>query len=269
MDASFLPQGGKLASYIFGGGFIVLAVAETFLPFRELKVSLPRRWLNHGALFAINMAALKLVFRATGVAVAAMVAASPYGVLNRDAVPYAVRLVLGVALVDLTHYTQHFLYHRIPWLWRVHRVHHTDPDFDVTTGFRFHPIEAVITQGLTLVVIAVFAPPALSVAIAEGASGVQDLLEHTNVAIPAWLDRTVRRAFVTSNMHRIHHSVEVDEQGRNLGTIFSWWDRMFGTYAENPSVPQDQMKTGLAGYPDARSANIVSTLTHPFEGPDA
>jgi sterol desaturase/sphingolipid hydroxylase (fatty acid hydroxylase superfamily) len=227
-------------------------------------VSTPRRWTHNILLWVLNALLVTGVYRATGVAVATLVQASPYGLLNHETVPYAIRFAVGFALLDLLHYGQHRLYHRIGLLWRMHQVHHTDVEFDLTTGLRFHPTEALLTQGIKLGVIALLAPPPLAVLALEVATQAQDLLEHGNVAIPRGLDRILRLVLITPDMHRIHHSSDVAEQNRNLGTIFPWWDRMFGTYTQDPAGNPETMSLGLTGIPAARSLSLWQTLTHPF-----
>jgi len=241
-----------------------VALAETFRPKRRLVVSTPKRWTHNTLLWALNVLVVTGVYRATGVVVATLVSSSPYGLLNGDAIPYAVRFAITFVLLDLLHYAQHRLYHGVGFLWRMHQVHHTDVEFDLTTGLRFHPAEALLTQGVRLGVIALLAPPPLAVLALEVASQVQDLFEHGNVAIPVWLDRILRFVLVTPDMHRIHHSSEVGEQNRNLGTIFPWWDRLFGTYTQDPAGNQETMSLGLSGIPASRSVSLWQTLTHPF-----
>src|SRR5271165_2155142 len=146
MDSAWLSAGGRVESYVLLGATFVFAIVETFRPLREAKLSIPRRWLNHGVLLALNTALNVVLFRGGTVVFATVIARNGYGLLHRFAPPYAVAFAGGFLSLDLVHYATHYVYHRIPWLWRIHRVHHTDPDFDITTGFRFHPFEAVLTQ---------------------------------------------------------------------------------------------------------------------------
>lgn len=254
-----------MESYVFLGALCTFALIETFIPLRLAKVSTPRRWLNHGILLALNTGLNLILFRGGAIVFAAIVSEHGYGLLNHFATPYIIRFAVGFAAVDLVHYASHYTYHQIPWLWRIHRVHHADPEFDVTTGFRFHPIEALLTQGCNFALIAALGPPAMAVLVAEAATLFQDVFEHANVEIPPRLDLFLRIFLSTPNMHRIHHSVLIPEQNRNFGTIFTWWDRLFGTYARQPSTSLKQMQTGLADYPGARSTSILETLKMPIE----
>ena len=163
MEGRTLLQEGNAGSLLILGGFLGIALAETFWPRRRLLLPLVRRWIHHGLLFGLNTLVASVVFRIGSVAVAALVAGSPYGMLNRTVIPYAARFLLGFLLLDLLNYGRHYLFHRAGWLWRVHQVHHGDPDFDLTVAFRFHPVELLLTQGVNLAVIGLLAPPLATV----------------------------------------------------------------------------------------------------------
>jgi sterol desaturase/sphingolipid hydroxylase (fatty acid hydroxylase superfamily) len=265
MDSTWLSQGGRVESYVFLGALLLFALIETIAPLRIPKLSTPRRWLNHGVLFSVNTALNIVLFRGGTVAFAILIGSKGYGLLNRFPPPYLIRFAIGFLAVDLVRYASHRTYHRVPVLWRIHRVHHTDPDFDVTTGFRFHPFEALATQFCTFAAIALLGPPAWAVLAAEVVTLFQDVFEHANIEIPRTLDGILRVFLISPNLHRIHHSALVADQNRNFGTIFPWWDRVFSTYAAEPSVEPKTMTLGLDGYPDARSSSVLHTLTMPFE----
>jgi sterol desaturase/sphingolipid hydroxylase (fatty acid hydroxylase superfamily) len=146
----------------------------------------------------------------------------------------------------------------------VHRVHHSDPDFDVSTGARVHPIEVVLTQGAYFAAIAIFAPPVLGVLIGELLSAFQSFFGHANASLPAWAEKPLLVLFVTPDMHRIHHSEEVAEQYKNLGELVPWWDHLFGTYLAAPAAGQDRLVVGLKGYQDEGSLGVTFMLTQPF-----
>ena len=148
-------------------------------------------------------------------------------------------------------YAAHWTEHHVPLLWRVHQVHHSDPDFDVSTGFRAHPLEFVYTQGVVLAAVAMLAPPVAAVLTVELLTCVESCFGHANVMMPAWIDRLLRAVVVTPDMHRIHHSAAAQEQYRNLGEIFPWWDRLLGTYLAHPSAG-DRIVVGLEGVDKAR-----------------
>jgi sterol desaturase/sphingolipid hydroxylase (fatty acid hydroxylase superfamily) len=251
-----------MAPYVFWGALMCGALAETFFPLRELALSTSRRWLNHGALLAINTAINILIFRGGSVAFAAFIDQRKYGVLRNASL--AAAFVVTFLALDLARYVSHRLHHRMAVLWRIHQVHHADPDFDITTGFRFHPLEAMLTECVLFAVILALGPPVAAVLIAESAATLEDLFEHVNVPLPDRLDRLLRMFVVTPNMHRIHHSADADEQNTNFGTVLTWWDRLFGTYAPRASVDLRDMQVGLADYPASRTTSIASTLAMPF-----
>jgi sterol desaturase/sphingolipid hydroxylase (fatty acid hydroxylase superfamily) len=251
-----------LESYVFLGALFTFALIETFRPLRPPKLSTPRRWLNHGILLALNTILNLLLFRGGAVVFSVLAASRGYGLFPHVALPYAVRFVIGFAAVDLAHYASHYTYHRIAVLWRIHRVHHADPEFDVTTGFRFHPVEVMLTQAFLFGLIALLGPPPLAVLATQLATIFEDIFEHANVEIPKRLDRFLRLFLITPSLHCIHHSVLIPEQNSNFGTILPWWDRLFGTYAPPSSVV---VVTGLDGYPEQQSTSVLRTLAMPLE----
>jgi len=242
--------------------FGVFAVWETFRPRRPLVSSTARRWVNHAILSFVAHVSLIWIYRVSGVVVASAVAGSRYGLLNREILPYSVRFVLAIVLLDLLRYSQHYLNHALSLLWRIHRVHHSDSDYDWSTGLRFHPVEVLLTQGTYLAVIAIVAPPPLAVLVLELADIVVNFFVHANVALPQWLDLRLRWFLITPDMHRIHHSDEIAEQNSNFGVVFPWWDRLFGTYLREPAAGQDKMRIGLRESPG--NMGMAGMLTQPF-----
>ena len=161
-------------------------------------------------------------------------------------------------------YTMHWAHHAVPFLWRVHRVHHSDPDFDVSTATRVHPIEVVLSQGAYFAVIAIFAPPVAAVLVAELVSCFQSFFGHANASLPGWVEKPLRALFYTPDLHRIHHSEEIGEQSRNFGDIFPWWDRLFRTYLAAPAAGQERIVVGVKGYQDQDSLGVAFMLAQPF-----
>jgi sterol desaturase/sphingolipid hydroxylase (fatty acid hydroxylase superfamily) len=205
---------------LFVGGFLAVAIWESFLPQRKLSQPAERRWSRHGILFVICAATNVAVLRVTPVAVAALAAGSRYGILNRGWIPYAIRFVATILLLDLLQYGVHRILHRVGVLWRVHSVHHSDPDYDVSTAARFHPIELIIVQGSLLGAVAFLAPPAIAVFVTELLRVVLNLAEHANASLPARWERIVRRFLVT----RICIAFIIPRTNGNRGAI---WDRFF------------------------------------------
>ncbi len=204
------------------------------------------------------------IYPATAVAVAVAAGASSYGLLNRPWLPFWLRCIASFLLLDLMRYGQHRLYHAIPLLWRIHRVHHSDPDLDCSSGFLFHPGEYLLTQGSYLAMVAILAPPPVAVAVLEFVVIAQNVFTHGNISLPAPLDALLRRVWITPDMHRIHHSEEIAEQNANFGTVFPWWDLLFRTYLRDPAAGQQQMAVGLRELRGQRSLNIWHMLALPF-----
>jgi sterol desaturase/sphingolipid hydroxylase (fatty acid hydroxylase superfamily) len=244
--------------------FLAIAVWESFQPKRKLSIAAERRWKNHGALFVIAIAISALVLRASPVVLSVMVAGSRFGILNKPWAPLMVRCGIAVVLLDMLQYWIHWSFHHVPWLWRVHQVHHSDPDYDVSTAARFHPLEVLSSQGVRLGVIALLAPPAAAVFIAELLTVILNLSAHANASLPSWLENGLRTVFVTPDLHRIHHSRDIGEQQRNLGQTFPWWDRFFGTYTARAAGRQGDFRTGLEGLENYDCVGIGFMLAEPF-----
>jgi sterol desaturase/sphingolipid hydroxylase (fatty acid hydroxylase superfamily) len=204
------------------------------------------------------------LYRISPVVMAVNVTGSRFGLLNRSWLPFAVRCIIAILALDLVRYSTHRLSHSVGALWRFHQVHHSDPDFDISTALRVHPVEVVLTQGAYLLAVAVLAPPMVAVLIAELGSILQSFFSHANASLPRWVEKPLRAVFVTPDMHRIHHSEEVVEQYKNLSDIFPWWDHLFGTYVEKPAAGDDKIVTGLKGFQNERSLGIGFMLAQPF-----
>ena len=241
-----------------------MAVWETVRPWGTLTSSSERRWANHGALLALCTVFSVGILRVSPVVASLLFAGNHFGILNKGWSPFWLRCAITVLLLDFVKYGVHWLYHAVPWLWRVHQVHHSDPDYDVSTALRAHPIEVLFTQACYIAVIALTAAPPLGVLIAELMSCIQSFTGHVNASVPHWADRVVRTVFITPNMHRIHHSEEMAEQRGNLGEIFPWWDRLLGTYVDAPKAGDERLVVGLKGFQDPGSLGLRFMLTSPF-----
>jgi sterol desaturase/sphingolipid hydroxylase (fatty acid hydroxylase superfamily) len=250
--------------YLFLIAFILIGGWEMWRPRKAPVLRTMPRWTSNFVLMAVGNLISMFALPFSAVMVASLVQSSPYGVLNRDFMPFSVRCVLTFFIVDLIRYAQHYLYHSIPVLWRLHQVHHSDADYDLTTSLRFHPGEAILTQGSYLAAIALLAPPPVAVLFGEMVLVFQTFFGHANAVIPARFDALLRLLLVTPDMHRIHHSEEFQEQQSNYGGILSWWDRLFGTYVAAPAKGED-MKIGLRGFPIADTNRIYTMLALPFQ----
>jgi sterol desaturase/sphingolipid hydroxylase (fatty acid hydroxylase superfamily) len=248
---------------VFVAAFLACAVWESFRPKRNFSGT-ERRWGKHGILLIICTVASVALYRISPVVMAVNVTGSRFGLLNRSWLPFAVRCIIAILALDLVRYSTHRLSHSVGALWRFHQVHHSDPDFDISTALRVHPVEVVLTQGAYLLAVAVLAPPMVAVLIAELGSILQSFFSHANASLPRWVEKPLRAVFVTPDMHRIHHSEEVVEQYKNLSDIFPWWDHLFGTYVEKPAAGDDKIVTGLKGFQNERSLGIGFMLAQPF-----
>ena len=210
---------------------------------------------------------MRLVFPAAAVGMAAFAQARGWGFFNYVEAPYWLAVAISVVILDFAIYLQHVMFHAVPALWRLHRMHHADLDFDVTTGARFHPIEIVLSMLIKFAVIAALGPPAVAVVIFEVLLNATAMFNHSNVRMPAGLDRVLRLFAVTPDMHRVHHSVEDHEANSNFGFNLPWWDRLFGTYKPQPDAGHLGMTLGIRDY---RAPNEVDRLDGmlllPFRG---
>jgi len=254
----------------FLGVFGAMALWETFAPRRTLALRRGLRWANNIALVALNSVVVRLLFPAAAVGVAAVAQAKGWGVFNNVAAPGWVALLASVIALDFVIYLQHVMVHAVPVLWRLHRVHHADLDFDVTTGARFHPVEIVLSMLIKFAAIVLLGAPVVAVVIFEVLLNATAMFNHGNVRIPRALDRALRWLLVTPDMHRVHHSVTADETNSNFGFNLPWWDRLFGTYRDQPREGHAAMAVGIAEYRDPRHCVwLPGLLALPFTGDGA
>ena len=253
----------------FAGVFAVMAGWETVAPRRVQALPRRVRWPHNLALVLLNSVLVRLLFPLAAVGFAALASECGWGVLNAVELPFWLAFLLSVVALDLVIYLQHVMFHAVPVLWRLHRVHHADPDFDVTTGARFHPIEIVLSILIKLAAIAVLGAPALAVLAFELLLNACAMFNHANVKIPAPVDHVLRRLVVTPDMHRIHHSMEIAEANSNFGFNVPWWDRLFGTYCADARLPQETMEIGVTNLAGVeRIVKLPGMLALPFVDAD-
>lgn len=244
--------------------FLLFAGLELVVPFRALSQPKVQRWLTNLGLFAIDTLALRLLVPFAMVGMALMAAERGWGVFNALDWPFWLECVLAIVALDLALYVQHRATHRVPFLWRMHRVHHVDRDFDVTTAARFHPFEIVLSMLYKMAIVAALGAPALAVFLFEVGFTMLTLFNHSNTRLPDLLEPWVRAVIVTQDMHRIHHSVIERETNSNYGTVLSGWDRLFGTYVAQPECGQRDMKIGLTRWQDDNPRKLAWSLWLPF-----
>ena len=251
----------------FLGVFVLVGIWEVLAPRRALTVSKSLRWASNLGLVVLNTVLVRLLFPVVAVGIAAFCAANGWGVLNHFHVPFWLAVPLAVMAMDFVIWLQHVMVHAVPALWRLHRVHHADLDYDLTTGSRFHPVEIVLSMLIKFATITVLGPPVVAVVIFEVLLNAAAMFNHGNIRLPAGLDRVLRWVIVTPDMHRVHHSVEIDETNSNFGFNLPWWDRLFGTYRGQPRAGQVGMTIGIHGHTDPREvARLDGMLLMPFRG---
>lgn len=248
----------------FLGIFVLVALWELAGPRRT--PSRPRwlRWYGNIGITVLNTLAVRLVIPLAPVALAVIAADRGWGVLNLVELPFWLAVVLAVLLLDLVIYLQHVMFHAVPALWRLHRMHHADLDFDVTTGFRFHTIEIVLSVLLKLAAVLVIGAPAAAVVIFEVLLNGTSMFNHGNVRLAPGLDRVLRWIVVTPDMHRVHHSDIPAETNSNFGFNLPWWDRLFGTYRAQPGLGHENMTIGLDAFREDSDLHLHNMLAQPF-----
>jgi sterol desaturase/sphingolipid hydroxylase (fatty acid hydroxylase superfamily) len=251
---------------MFAGVLLVMAVGELLAPRRRLTVGKPLRWFSNLGLVALDTLAVRVVLPAGAVGMALAAQEHGWGLFNNLSLPGWLAVFLSVVILDLAIYLQHILFHAVPILWRLHMVHHADLDFDVTTGLRFHTIEILLSMGIKIAAVVLLGAPALGVLIFEVLLNATSMFNHANVRLPLWLDRLLRLAVVTPDMHRVHHSVIVRETNSNFGFNLPWWDFLFGTYRPQPVEGHEGMTIGLAQFRDERVDRLHWMLALPFVG---
>ena len=243
--------------------FAIMMLWEFAAPRRRLIAGRWPRWPGNFGIFIVDILAVRLLVPTAAVGFALIAEANRWGLLHSLALPFWAQFALAFLALDLIIYLQHRLFHAVPVLWRLHRVHHADVDIDVTTGNRFHPFEILLSLAIKIAaVIALGVPPAAVVAF-EVVLNATSMFNHSNVALPAWLEPVARWAIVTPQMHEVHHSVERVETDSNFGFNLPWWDRLFRTYRAAPKAGAGVV-IGLDEFRDARERNLIRLLTQPF-----
>jgi sterol desaturase/sphingolipid hydroxylase (fatty acid hydroxylase superfamily) len=255
-------RGGAFASVL-----LAMALWESVARRRPQRIHRRQRWPSNLAIVVLDTLAVRLFFPLAAVGAALAAADQGWGLFNRVSVPIWLTMGVSVVMLDLAIYFQHRLFHAVPWLWRLHRMHHADLEFDVTTGLRFHPLEILISMGIKLVVVTLLGAPALAVLIFEVLLNATSMFNHGNVRLPARLDRRLRLLVVTPDMHRVHHSIIRRETDSNFGFNLPWWDRLFGTYRDQPAAGHLAMTLGIEAFREARDLRLDRMLLQPFVNP--
>lgn len=248
----------------FSGVFAALVVWELLAPRRPQQLGRAIRWPSNLGVVVLDTVLARLLVPTTAIGLAVMSEARGWGLFQVLALPSWVVVPLAFLALDLAIYLQHVLFHAVPALWRLHRMHHADQEFDVTTGVRFHPIEILLSLGIKLGVVAALGTPAIAVLIFEVLLNATSMFNHSNIAMPLWLDRVLRWIVVTPDMHRVHHSILVRETNSNFGFNLPWWDRLFGTYRDQPAAGHASMIVGIRQFREPGEQRLDRMLTQPF-----
>ncbi len=251
----------------FIGIFAVMAVWEVLAPRRKPQYGRLRRWPSNLGIVVLNTLLLRLLFPAAAVGAALLAERGGWGLFNYYNLPFWAAALATIVLLDLVIYLQHVLFHAAPLLWRLHRMHHTDLDYDLTTGARFHPVEIILSMLIKLAFVAALGAPPAAVVIFEILLNATAMFNHSNIRLPRPADRLLRWIVVTPDMHRVHHSVIIDETNSNFGFNLPWWDRLFGTYRDQPRAGHEGMTIGLNMFRDPADLQLQRMLIQPLIGP--
>jgi sterol desaturase/sphingolipid hydroxylase (fatty acid hydroxylase superfamily) len=249
--------------------FAAMALWEWLSPRREMSVGRMPRWPGNLGILAVDIVAVRLVAPTALVGVALFATQRGWGLAPALGLSGWAAAVLGVIALDLVIYAQHVVFHHVPVLWRLHRMHHADVDIDVTTGVRFHPLEILLSLAIKMAAVVALGVSAVAVLIFEVLLNATSMFNHGNVALPPRLDAIARWLVVTPQMHQVHHSIERRETDSNFGFNLPWWDRLFGTYRDRPAAGEQAMTVGLPIFRDVKELALVRLITQPFRDSDA
>ena len=250
----------------FFGILVLMAVWEFLAPRRQLQTSKSMRWFSNLGIVSIDTLSLRLLLPFFAIDVAITAEKVGGGLLNSVSLPYWLKVTMGVVVLDLAIYLQHVMFHALPILWRLHMMHHSDLDFDVTTGVRFHPIEILLSMGIKMIIVSLVGISAAGVLLFEVLLNATSLFNHGNVRLAGNIDGVLRLLVVTPEMHRVHHSVIIRETNSNFGFNLPWWDRLFGTYKDQPVAGHVGMTIGLSQFRDSKRLTLPWLLALPFVG---
>ena len=251
----------------FVGVLAVMAAWEVAAPRRRRDIPRLLRWTNNLGVVVVDTILVRLAFPVVAVGLALAAEKQGWGLFNIVAAPAWLAFVASVIALDLAIYLQHVMFHAVPALWRLHRMHHADLEFDVTTGLRFHPGEILLSMGIKLAVVVALGPPAAAVLVFEVVLNATSMFNHSNVRLPIRLDRILRLIVVTPDMHRVHHSIHPSETNSNFGFNLPWWDRLLGTYRAQPREGHVAMTIGIEQFRTRRDLWLDRMLIQPLLGP--
>ena len=253
--------------------FVAMAAFELLSPRLErdeMRGALKtRRWFTNVMMVVLSSVVMRILFPAAAVGAALWAESQGYGLFRQTGIDPVLAGIAGFVILDLAVWLEHLASHKIAILWRIHRMHHADTGFDLTTALRFHPLEIVLSMVWKAAIVVALGVPVLAVLVFEIVLNGMSMFNHANARLPLGLDRVLRLFVVTPDMHRVHHSSIPSETDSNYGFNFPFWDRVFGTYNDQPRLGHDGMEIGLREFRDGSSANLLWSLALPFRGPKA
>lgn len=252
---------------IFLGILVAMAIWEVAAPRRRIEIPRVIRWTNNLGVVVVDTILVRLTYPIVAVGLALTAQENSWGLFNIFEAPTWVAVLASIVILDLAIYLQHVMFHAVPALWRLHRMHHADQAIDVTTGLRFHPIEILLSMGVKLAVVLALGPPAVAVLVFEVILNATAMFNHSNVRIPLSIDRVLRLFVVTPDMHRVHHSIDRAETDSNYGFNLPWWDRLLGTYTAQPRKGHEEMTIGIEQFRTVRDQWLDKMLIQPARGP--
>lgn len=255
----------RLAAFL--GVLAAMALWEVAAPRRRREIPRLLRWSSNLGVVVIDTILVRLTFPVVAVGLALMAEERGWGLFNVFDLPSGVAFIVSILALDLAIYLQHVMFHAVPALWRLHRMHHADLEFDVTTGLRFHPVEILMSMGIKLAVVAALGPPAVAVLVFEIILNASAMFNHSNIDIPRPVDSLLRLIIVTPDIHRVHHSVDPVETNSNFGFNLPWWDRLLGTYRAQPAKGHEDMEIGIEQFRTRRDLWLDRMLIQPVRGP--
>lgn len=267
MTETLLSSESTFRLGIFLSVLVGMAIWEVAAPKRRIEIPRLIRWTNNLGIIIIDTLIVRLTFPVVAVGLAIYAQNNGWGLLNSFSVPGWLAVVVAILALDLAIYLQHVMFHAVPGLWRLHRMHHADLAIDVTTGLRFHPIEILMSMAVKLGVVAALGPPAVAVLLFEVLLNATALFNHSNISLPARVDRVLRLFVVTPDMHRVHHSIIPSETNSNFGFNMPWWDRLLGTYQAQPRDGHQGMTIGIEQFRTTRDLWLDRMLIQPLRGP--
>ena len=267
MTESLLATEPQLRLIVFLGVLVAMAVWELAAPRRRREIPRVIRWTNNLGLVVIDTIVLRLSFPILAVGLAVIAQDRGWGLFNIIEAPGWFAVLVSIVILDLVIYLQHVMFHAVPALWRLHRMHHADLEFDVTTGLRFHPVEILLSMGIKLAMVMALGPPAVAVMLFEVLLNATAMFNHSNIRLPMLVDRFLRLIVVTPDMHRVHHSIIPEETNSNFGFNLPWWDRLLGTYKAQPKAGHEGMTIGIEQFRTGRDLWLDRMLVQPVKGP--